>query len=121
MPAVTAKTKRENLFQEISNVLRQWPELERRIFSLAHFRGQSPEAISRSFQLDVEEVSGILKQCERRLHDSLRNFRKSGYAKPSAISAETACAVARGRDLNGAHALASRANNNILDTFRKSA
>ena len=73
-PGVAEKMKREDLFQEISDALHQWPELEQTIFSEAHYHGQSPESISRSFQLDVEEVSAILKQCDRRLHASLRNF-----------------------------------------------
>jgi DNA-directed RNA polymerase specialized sigma24 family protein len=77
MRAVIAGTKRETLLQEINNALLQWPELERRIFSQAHYHGQSPEAISRSLQLDVEEVSSILRRCESRLYASLRSFRKS--------------------------------------------
>jgi DNA-directed RNA polymerase specialized sigma24 family protein len=71
MRAVIVGTKRETLLQEIYNAFLQWPELERRIFSQAHYHGQSPEAISRSFQLDVEEVRATLKQCERRLYASL--------------------------------------------------
>ncbi len=70
---------RENLVQEINNALLQWSELERRVFSQAHYQGQSPEAISRSIQLDVKEVSVILQRCERRLHASLRSFRKNGF------------------------------------------
>jgi len=107
MSAVTAKIKREDLFQEISNVLRQWPELERRVFSQAHYHGQSLEAISHSLELDVEEVSAILKRCDRQLHASLRDFRESNCEKPSSIPAETACPAARGQDLKGASALAS--------------
>ena len=87
MLAVLAGTKRETLLQEIHNALLQWPELERRIFSQVHYYGQSPEAISRSLQLNVEEVRATLKQCERRLYTSLRSFRKSGCDKPSRISA----------------------------------
>jgi DNA-directed RNA polymerase specialized sigma24 family protein len=83
MRAVIAGTKRETLLQEIHGVFLQWPELERRIFSQAHYNGQSPEAISRSLQLDVKEVSTILKQCERRLYASLSNFRISSCEKPS--------------------------------------
>ena len=72
MQAVIAGIKRESLFQEIFNALRQWPELEQRIFSQAHYHGQSPEAISHSLQLDVEEVSTILRQCDHRLYASLK-------------------------------------------------
>ncbi len=74
MPGIAEKMKREDWFQEISDALHQWPELERTIFPEAHYHGRSPESISRSFQLDVEEVSTILKQCDRRLHASLRDF-----------------------------------------------
>lgn len=111
MPAVTAEIDREDLLQEIFNVLRQWPELERRIFAQAHYHGQSLEAISHSLQLDVEEVSTILEQCDRRLHASLRNFGKSSCEKPSLIPAETAYPAACGQDLKGANDLASSVNN----------
>jgi len=74
MSAHNAKIKREDLIQEIFNTLSQWPEIERRIFTQAHYHGQSREAISRSLGLDIEEVSTILKQCDRQLHTSLREF-----------------------------------------------
>jgi hypothetical protein len=120
MPAVIAKIKRENLFQEISKVLRQWPERERRIFSQAHYQGQSPEAISHSLQLDVIEVGTILEQCNRRLHASLRSFRKSSSEKSSPVAAETVCPPACEKDLKVVHALGSKVNR-IPDTYRKSA
>jgi hypothetical protein len=108
MPAVTAKIKREALFQEIVFVLRQWPELERRVFSLTHYHGQSLEAISRSLNLDAEEVSAILKQCDRQLNACLRKFRKGSCGKAPPISAETACPAACSRDLKDVHALPSK-------------
>ncbi len=89
MRAVNAKMKREDLIQEISAVLSQWPELEQRIFAQAHYQGQSLEAISCSFRLDVEEVSIILKHCDRQLYASLREFCKSSCEKPSLIPTET--------------------------------
>lgn len=76
MLSVNAKIKREDLIQEIFNALRQWPELERIVFAQAHYHGQSPEAISCSHRLDVEEVIRILKRCDHRLHNYLREFRK---------------------------------------------
>ena len=85
MLSVIAKIKREDLIQEIFNAIRQWPELERRVFAQAHYHGQSLEAISRSHRLDVGEVSMILKRCERRLHTFLREFRKGNCEKPSLI------------------------------------
>lgn len=90
MPAVFEKSKRENLFQEISGAIRQWPELDRKIFIQAHYQGKSLEIISRSFQLDVAEVSEILRQCDRRLQASLRSFRRGGYEKPLNTRVETA-------------------------------
>lgn len=113
MPALTAGIKREALFQAISTVLRRWPELERKVFSQAHYHGQSLEVISRSLQLDVEEVSTILKECERRLYASLRSFRKSNCEKPALSPTEIARLAACGQDLKGAHAFASRVNNTL--------
>jgi hypothetical protein len=117
MPAVTAKIKRENLYQEIFAVFRQWSELEQRIFSQAHYHGQSLEAISRSLQLDAKEVGTILKQCDRRLYASLKNFRTNSCEKSSLAPAEIAHLVARSQDLKGAHVLASKANT-ILESFQ---
>ena len=105
MRAAAAKIMRENLFEEISNVLNQWPELERKVFSQAHYRGQSPEAISRSLQLGVEEVSTILNQCNRQLNASLRNFR------------ENACPAACAEERPGGHPLDCPLRN-IPDVFR---
>ena len=76
MRAALAGVKREVLLHEINNAFLQWPERERKIFSQAHYNGQSPEAIARLLQLDVQEVTVILKQCERRLYTSLRSLRK---------------------------------------------
>jgi hypothetical protein len=87
MLCVNAKIKREYLIQEIFNALRQWPELDRRIFAQAHYHGQSLEAIPCSHRLDVEEVIMILKRCDRRLHTFLREFRKGSCEKPSPIPA----------------------------------
>jgi len=78
MLAGIENTKRESITREIINALGQWPEIERNVFSQAHYQGQSVEAISRSLQLDVIEVHQILKRCDRRLHASLRDLRESG-------------------------------------------
>ncbi|MBN1569736.1 MAG: hypothetical protein JXA73_17965 [Acidobacteria bacterium] len=98
MPAVVEKIKRDSLFQEISITYRQWPELERKIFALAHYRGQSPEVIALSLQLEVEEVSEILRQCDRRLQSSLSNFRKGGHEKRTLVSDKAPCPSVRGKD-----------------------
>ena len=85
MSAVILKRKREDLFMEIANTLHEWPDLERRIFSQAHYHGQSPESISRSFKLDVDKVIRILRQCDRKLQNSLRKFRMSCSCSPALI------------------------------------
>ena len=79
--------EREHLVQEILDTLRQWPELDRRIFSQAHYEGQSLEAISRSLQLDVKAVSAILQQCDCRLRASLVTFGKGDIGKNSRTAA----------------------------------
>jgi DNA-directed RNA polymerase specialized sigma24 family protein len=90
MSAGIDTTKREILIQEIMGALGQWPEKERNVFSQAHYQGQSVEAISRSLQLDMEEVRKILKLCERRLHASLRDLSKSDRAPLSLPATRTA-------------------------------
>jgi DNA-directed RNA polymerase specialized sigma24 family protein len=85
MRSLIAGTNRESLLQEINNAFLQWPERERRIFTQAHYYGQSPEAIARSHQLNVEEVGLILQSCERRLHAALKNFRKGSGGESSLI------------------------------------
>jgi DNA-directed RNA polymerase specialized sigma24 family protein len=76
MPAFSVKIGRDDLLREISSILLKWPELERRVFAQAHYHGQSPEAISRSLQLDEKRVRMILQQCDGRLHAALRDFRQ---------------------------------------------
>jgi DNA-directed RNA polymerase specialized sigma24 family protein len=76
MQAFSAKNGRDDLLKEISSILLKWPELERRVFSQAHYYGQSPEAISRSLRLDEKRVHTILQQCEGCLHAALRDFRQ---------------------------------------------
>jgi DNA-directed RNA polymerase specialized sigma24 family protein len=78
MYAAIDELEHESLFGELVTVLSQWPELDRTVFSQAHYNGKSPESISRSLHLDVKEVSTILRQCESRLHASLRDFRIHG-------------------------------------------
>ena len=96
MRTVIAKIEREDLCQNIINIFRQWPDIERRIFYQTHYCGQSLEAISRSFKLDMEEVSMILEQCDSLLHTSLRKFRKASCEKPTLILTKTAGLAACG-------------------------
>lgn len=90
MSAIILKRKREDLFQEINGVFRKWPDLERKVFSQAHYQGKSKEAISRSLEMDVEEVGKILSECERELRSSLKNFREPGCGGTAAITAKSA-------------------------------
>jgi hypothetical protein len=106
MRAVIAGIQREALLGEIHNTLLKWPEPDRKIFSQAHYNGQSPEAISRSLQLDVEEVRATLKQCERRLYTALRSFHKSICDKPPRTQAGNTCLVVCEQDY-AVHSLAS--------------
>jgi DNA-directed RNA polymerase specialized sigma24 family protein len=76
MSGVISNIDREDLFQEICNTLHELPELERRVFSQARYSGQSLDVVSRSFHLEPEEVSAILKECDRRINASVRHFRK---------------------------------------------
>ena len=92
--------KREKLFQSIFDALDRWPELERSIFSRAHYDGQSVKAIARSLQLDAEEVRTILRGCDRRLYSSLDSFRKSAGEKLPVSMAEAAGPAACGEDFN---------------------
>jgi len=112
MSAVTAKTKRDDLLREIFGALGQWSELERNVFARAHYHGQSSKVISRSLKLDVKEVNTILRQCDRRLYASLREFRKGSCNKHSHIRAETAEMAARGHDLKSSHELPSKGYKN---------
>jgi DNA-directed RNA polymerase specialized sigma24 family protein len=89
MPADIANAKRESLIQEIFSVIAQWPDIERNVFCEAHYHGQSVEAISRSQQLNEEEVQQILNQCDQRLHASLRSLGKSGFEAPSLPAVDT--------------------------------
>lgn len=90
MQGARAQIEREMLFREISGIISQWPELERKIFSQAHYGGQSVEDISRSINLNAGQVGSILKQCERRLYASLKGFRASAGAGTDAPPARAA-------------------------------
>jgi hypothetical protein len=110
MLAVIENRRREDLFSEIFQTVRQWPELERKVFTLAHYHGQSLEDISRSLKLDFEEVEAILKQCERGLHYSLRNFVGSAYEEASRASDPAEALLGCVQDLKTSHSFAPKAN-----------
>ena len=71
MPDNTSKQDRKQLFMKIVSTLRQWSDLEQKIFTQAHYYGKSPITISSHLKLDVDEVNGILKRCNLRLLTSL--------------------------------------------------
>ena len=107
-----AKIKRDELLRGIFGALRQWSELERNVFARAHYHGQSLETISHSLKLDMKEVTAILRQCDRRLYSSLREFRQGSCELSSDVHAETAEMVARRQDIRSSHGLASKAFKN---------
>ncbi len=106
MSAPTAKISRDDLLREIFGILRQWSELERNVFARAHYRGQSLESISRLLKLDVKDVKAILRQCDRRLYTSLREFRKGSCEKHPRIHTETSEMTARGQKLKSTSRIA---------------
>jgi DNA-directed RNA polymerase specialized sigma24 family protein len=95
MSAVIAEFKREDLFREISDAYHRWPELDRSIFAQAHYHGQSMESISSSLKLDVKKVRAILKQRDREMLISLRDFRRSGIKTPTVLPAKDNCQAAQ--------------------------
>lgn len=90
MPATNARKGRESLFQEILNILHQWPELERRIFCEAHYRGQSPEQVAQEFHMRTQQVRRILRQCDHRLHAALQNYRAAHRSTAPAVLPKSA-------------------------------
>ena len=105
MPAVTVKIDREILSREIFGALRQWSELERNVFTRVHYHGQSLKVVARSLKLSAEEVKAILRQCDRRLYSSLREFRKISCEKSSHIRTVTAALDARGQNSKSGHGI----------------
>ena len=84
-----SKLKRESLIQDIFSVIHQWPEIDRNVFCQAHYEGRSVDAISRSLQMNVEDVHRILEQCNRQLHASLRNLSEIAIEKSSLPAVDT--------------------------------
>lgn len=106
MHAAVSKERREDLFRQISDILNEWPDLERQVFSLAHYHGQSPDDISRSLKLNGDVVMAILRRCECGLHDSLRNFFGNTDGKSSLVQDEKCSLLDSAQDFNAV--LASR-------------
>lgn len=70
---------RELLSQAIVDVLRSWPELQRRVFEQAHYQGRSAEMISGSIGLSAADVRTILESCDRKLRLALRGFCREAH------------------------------------------
>ncbi len=117
MRAVIAKQERDHLLQEIFDALRRWPDLDRRVFFLSHYRGQSVETISRALQLEADNVENILRQCEQRLHASLRNFRENNGGQTMPLPTESACPAMSGQMREKPSLLPFTANS-LCDIFR---
>ena len=75
MLSVDKNKKYKDILNEITFTLRHWPELERRVFIMTHYRGKSREAIARALRLDEKEVDIILRHCDQQLHTALRGYR----------------------------------------------
>jgi hypothetical protein len=121
MHAAVKEERREDLFRQISDTLNEWPDLERRVFSLVHYHGQSPEDISRSLKLNGDEVKTILRRCECGLHDSLRNFYGNTDGKSSLIQDEKSALLNCAQDLNAVLAsklssVRKKSNLNVIRT-----
>lgn len=71
---------RNGLSEAIVDVLGSWPAVERQIFTQSHYFGKTPESISNTLGLSVSEVRLILEQCNRRLRQSLKAFRRAGMS-----------------------------------------
>ena len=81
MKIMAEAMQREVLFRVILDTQREWPNLDRQIFAQAHYHGQSIETISRTLNLNMEEVRRILLHCNRELYAALRRFRESDVGK----------------------------------------
>jgi DNA-directed RNA polymerase specialized sigma24 family protein len=81
MLGANEQMKREDLFQEILDSVREWPKRDQWIFAQSHYHGRSLKMISISLHLDAEEVRVVLQHCNRELYAKLRKFRESEYGK----------------------------------------
>ena len=75
MLSVNTSKKYKNLLNAIASTLHLWPELDRRVFIMTHYRGKSREAVAGALHLEVKELDRILKHCDRQLHTALRDYR----------------------------------------------
>ncbi len=112
MSAATARISRDALLREIFETLHQWSALERNVFARVHYHGQSLEVISQLLKLDVKELKDILRQCDRRLYASLREFRKNNGDKRLRDCEGTAGMTVHSQELKNNHRLSSKAFKN---------
>ena len=110
MSAAKAKTGCDDLLRGIFNALGQWSELERDIFSRAHYRGQSLKSIAQSLGMDTPRVDAILKECDRRLYNSLSKYRRSGWGRGSRPRSETAAAAQNRQNLEDTREILPKMN-----------
>ena len=71
--------ERKDLSEAIVDVLESWPELDRQVFTKSHYEGQSADSISNSEGLSVSEVRMILDLCNRKLRQSLSEYRRGAW------------------------------------------
>jgi len=71
---------RAQLTRAILAALNSWPEIDRRVFIMAHYSGRSIENISHTLEIAPREIQKILRQCDRRLRNELKIFRRKSVA-----------------------------------------
>ena len=79
LAGLSMEEKRKDLSEAIVYVLASWPELDRQVFTKSHYQGQSADSISNSEGLSVPEVRMILDLCNRKLRQSLSEYRKGVF------------------------------------------
>ena len=90
LSVIRTSKKYKNLLNAIASTLHHWPELDRRVFIMTHYRGKSREAVAGSLNLEEKEIDIILKHCDRQLHTALRDY-KAGNRSDLNISGLAAC------------------------------
>ena len=90
MLSVNTSKKYKNLLNAIASTLHHWPERDRRVFVMTHYRGKSREAVAGALHLEEKEIDIILKHCDRQLHTALRGY-KAGNRSDLNIPGLAAC------------------------------
>jgi DNA-directed RNA polymerase specialized sigma24 family protein len=79
LAGLSMERERKDLSEAIVDVLESWPELDRQVFTKSHYQGESADSISNSEGLSVPEVRTILDLCNRKLRQSLSDYRRGAF------------------------------------------